>query len=100
MTNQNSPRKRASFSLNCRRIPFKHANYRLSNAHLFCRFLELAKVTPYSSEWPPMPSMRYELPTAYLRSMRDARAHGFGDHAHRYALQLRQNIAPEVQAFE
>ena len=47
-----------------------------------------------------MPLMRYELAATYLRAMRDAGAHSRGDHAYRKALQLRQNVAPEIHAIE
>jgi hypothetical protein len=44
--------------------------------------------------------MRYKPTTTHLRAVRSAAAHRFGDHAHRQTLQLRQNIAPEIDAIE
>jgi hypothetical protein len=44
--------------------------------------------------------MRYELAAAYLRAVRETRTHSLGDRAHRQALQLRQNVALEVDAIE
>lgn len=48
----------------------------------------------------PMPFMRYELSAANLRAMRDAGTHSVGDHTHRQALQLRQNVAPKIHAIQ
>ena len=47
-----------------------------------------------------MPLMRHELPTTNLRAVRNARAHGLGNDAHRYALQPRQNVALEIHPIE
>jgi len=47
-----------------------------------------------------MPLMRHELAARHLRAMREARAHGPSDNAHGHTLQLRQNIAPEIDAIE
>jgi hypothetical protein len=47
-----------------------------------------------------VPLMGHKRPTAHLRAVRDARAHSLGDHAHRQALQLRQNVAPKIDAVE
>jgi hypothetical protein len=47
-----------------------------------------------------MPLMRHKLFAADLRGMRDARAHGLGDHAHRQPLQLRENVAPKIHTIE
>ena len=43
-----------------------------------------------------MPFMRYKQAATHLRTVREACAHRLSDHAHRQALQLPQNIAPEV----
>jgi hypothetical protein len=44
--------------------------------------------------------MRNDVPIAHFRPVRNARAHCLGDHAHRQALELGQNVAPEVHAIE
>lgn len=44
--------------------------------------------------------MRYGMPAPGLRAVRDRRAHRVGDCPDRHALQLRQNIAPEIHAVE
>ena len=47
-----------------------------------------------------MSFMRYKQPATHFRPVRSAAAHCLGDHAHRQALQLRQNVALEVDAIE
>jgi hypothetical protein len=47
-----------------------------------------------------MPFMRHKPSAPNFRAVRGAGAHGLGNHTDRQALQLRQNVAPEIHAFE
>ena len=43
---------------------------------------------------------RYDPTATHFQSVGTATAHRFGDHTHRQALQLRQNVAPKVHTIQ